>query len=244
MYFAITFTSIEDDSKVRNTWDDWHLIPTSRPLVAPPEVKTNYVDLPGANGSLDYTEILSGVKYQNREGTWEFIVENDHQEWHVLYKDLLAFLHGYRMKIKMESDPNYYYFGRMFVEEWVSNSSDRHSTVKFKYIIDPYKYPVSTTGDYDWLWDELQFVNIYEIYYGNFNVNGVKERNLINPREVDVIPAFTCGGDMVVEFDSNTYNLPTGTTNDSGIILHPGDNNMSFHGHGNVKVDYSTGRTL
>lgn len=244
MYFAITFTSVNDDSKIRNTWDDWHLIPSSRPLVVPPNTKTNFVDIPGADGSLDYTEILSGVKFENREGTWEFIVENGHQEWFVLYKDILGFLNGKRFKIELESDPGYYYFGRMFVDGWTSSSSDKHSTVTFKYIIEPYKYPTASTEGYDWLWDELQFVKIYEIYYGRFNVNGVKERNLINPRETEIIPAFTCVDEMVVEFNENTFTLPSGTTNDSGIILSPGDNIMTFHGHGNVIVDYSTGRTL
>ena len=244
MYFAITFTSIEDETKVRNTWDDWHLIPTSRPHVVPPEPKTNFVDVPGADGSLDYTEILSGIKFNNREGNWEFIVENGHQEWHVLYKDILSFLHGRRFKITLESDPDYYYFGRMSLESWESSSSDRYSKVNFKYVIEPYKYPNASTGSYDWLWDELQFVRIYEIYYGRFNVNGVKERNLINPRSVDITPAFTCADEMVVEFNDSTYTLPIGTTTDSGIILSPGDNNMSFHGHGDVIVDYSTGRVL
>ena len=44
MYHSITF----DNEK--NTWDDWHLIPSSRPLVAPPSIKSNYVDVAGVDG--------------------------------------------------------------------------------------------------------------------------------------------------------------------------------------------------
>ena len=34
-----------------HTYRDWHLIPTSRPVIEPPEVKTHIVDIPGANGA-------------------------------------------------------------------------------------------------------------------------------------------------------------------------------------------------
>lgn len=59
----------------KNTWSDWHLIPDGMPLVEPPPIKSNkgdYVDVPGAHGSLDYTGILSGIKYGDREGSWTF----------------------------------------------------------------------------------------------------------------------------------------------------------------------------
>ena len=53
MYHSITIGD-------KNTWDDWHLIPTTRPLFAPPGVKKNIVSIPGGDGSLDLTEALTG----------------------------------------------------------------------------------------------------------------------------------------------------------------------------------------
>ena len=53
MYHSITIGT-------KNTWDDWHLIPKSRPLVNPPSVKTNVVDIPGGDGALDLSTALSG----------------------------------------------------------------------------------------------------------------------------------------------------------------------------------------
>ena len=46
MYHSITIGS-------KNTWDDWYLIPSSRPVVNPPKPKTKYIDIPGADGHLD-----------------------------------------------------------------------------------------------------------------------------------------------------------------------------------------------
>lgn len=64
----------------RNTWDNWYLVPTSRPLVNPPQVKTHYVNVPGRNGALDLTEAIAGrAVYGNRTGNWEFYVMNPSQ---------------------------------------------------------------------------------------------------------------------------------------------------------------------
>lgn len=62
----------------KNTWDDWRLIPSSRPLYSPPEPKTNYIDIPGADGVIDASEAISGYPvYNNREGSIEFYVMNE-----------------------------------------------------------------------------------------------------------------------------------------------------------------------
>ena len=76
MYHSITFGD-------KNTWDDWHLIPSSRPLFNPPTPKTKYQDIPGANGKLDLSEALTGYPvYDNRIGSFEFYVMNGYQEWY------------------------------------------------------------------------------------------------------------------------------------------------------------------
>ena len=58
MYHSITFGD-------KNTWDDWHLIPSKRPSFNPPNVKSQYVDIPGGNGVLDLTESLTGYPLYN-----------------------------------------------------------------------------------------------------------------------------------------------------------------------------------
>ena len=36
----------------------YHLVPSKRPTIAPPPVRTEYVDIPGADSQLDYTEVM------------------------------------------------------------------------------------------------------------------------------------------------------------------------------------------
>ena len=43
----------------KHSFKDWGLILKERPDIKPPNVKTSYVDIAGANGSLDLTEVLS-----------------------------------------------------------------------------------------------------------------------------------------------------------------------------------------
>ena len=67
MYHSVRFTK---KGVVKNSWSDWYLVPSSRPVINPPEPKFNTVDIPGANGSIDLTEVVSGdVVYQNRTGS-------------------------------------------------------------------------------------------------------------------------------------------------------------------------------
>lgn len=72
--YTITFSNLNGS---KNTWSDWQLIPTSRPVAAPPEMNTHYVEIPGRNGVIDLSTFLTGEPtYKNRTGTWEFIVCN------------------------------------------------------------------------------------------------------------------------------------------------------------------------
>lgn len=234
-----------DGTNPIDSYDDLKIVPESRPLVNPPEVKTEYVDVPGADGSLDYTEALAGLKFKDREGTWSFYVLNDsftlnhsYMAWNELYSYLLKNLHGQRKRMLLESDPGFYYLGRVFVDQWASNKD--YSKLTLKYIIEPWKYPTETTASRDWLWNEL-FANT--ILYGKFDVVGQKHRNLINPSNDPIIPAFSCTSAMTVTFGANTYDLPSGNST-PGFKIVPGDNFMVFTGNGRVTVDYSIGRQL
>lgn len=122
----------------KNTYDDYHLIPSSRPLIAPPVPKSNYVELPGGDGAIDLSQSLTKyVTYKNREGTWEFYVENGHN-WVDIYEKLLE-INGRSVTVILEDDPDYHYTGRVEIESWESANDGTWSTVTIKYVLQPYK---------------------------------------------------------------------------------------------------------
>ena len=70
---AHSITFINPSGTERNTWTNWKLIPTQKPVVPMPEFDNNYVEIPGSNGSLDLSEYLTGGPvYRDRSGSFEF----------------------------------------------------------------------------------------------------------------------------------------------------------------------------
>ena len=217
----------------KNTFDEWGLVPTSRPAVAPPEVKTTCVDLPASHGVLDYTTVLlAEPPYGQRKGSWEFALRPG-DRWASVYSSVLNYLHGVRHTVILEDDPAFRYVGRLTVNSWKSDPG--YSLLTIDYDLDPFKYSVNASDDTDWLWDEL-FVDV--IRYGRFTVSGTKYRNFVNTGLKAAIPTFTCAAPMTVEFDGSTYGLVAGKNYNAGLALRPGDNIMVFTGNGDVTVSY------
>ncbi len=157
MYHSITFGD-------KNTWDDWHLIPTSRPVFNPPSVKTKTLEVPGSDGLIDLSESLTGYPvYENRTGSFEFIVVNNSFEqvteftpWYSIYSDIMDYLHGQKMQAILEDDESYYYEGRFSVEAWDSSGNKDYSTITINYDVGPYKWLTLSSLE-DWLWDPFNF---------------------------------------------------------------------------------------
>lgn len=148
-----TMLPILDDNKRKflhgiNTADDWYLIPASRPAIAPPEVYTNYVDLPAANGKIDLSEYLSGsTVYKNRTGSLIFYAENDKGIWNIRREIILNYLHGKEMYMALIDEPEYYYKGRFKASKPLdSDGKTQWSTVSIEYELEPFKYPFDGGG--------------------------------------------------------------------------------------------------
>lgn len=138
-----------------NTWDDWHLIPATRPTVAQAAVNSNFVNIPGREeGPIDMSEYLTGqIMYGSRSGKFKFYVDNDHEYWEDIRMKIVDYLHGKEMKMCLEDDPNFCYKGVFTLEEW--ESGDWNSSITIDYILEPYKYRIS--GGELWLWDPFNF---------------------------------------------------------------------------------------
>ena len=147
----------------KNTWNDFRLVAEKRPSVNPPEPKSEYIDVPGRNGSLDYSDILGGYPtYNDRTGSWDFIVVNDfyepvstHEEWYETYSKVMAYIQGKKVKVILEDDLEHYYRGRLHVSDY--SSGNNYSTLTIEYHLEPFKYSIYSTNDADWLWDPFNF---------------------------------------------------------------------------------------
>ena len=148
MYHSVYFIAGENLSLTGafNSYTTYNMIPDGRPVIATPTPVTNYIEVPGAIGQLDMSEALTGYPlYGNREGSLSFIVLNNYQgsdSWNKRYQHLCWHLHGKRLKMILEDDPEYYYEGRFTVDSWETPNSNDFSKVEIGYNLDPYKYDV------------------------------------------------------------------------------------------------------
>lgn len=100
----------------KHSYWDWGLMLKTAPEITAPKPKTHYVDIPGADGALDLTEMLTGkVQYKNRKISLEFVSMAGREEWSAIYSAILSELHGQIKEIRLDEDPLHIYTGRVTV---------------------------------------------------------------------------------------------------------------------------------
>lgn len=245
----------------RHTWEDWGLVPSSRPSVVLPSVKTNTIEIPGMNGVLDLSDIPFGtVTYGNRSGSWKFNIAHDKNglTWSETFSLISSYLHGKKKQCILTDDRSYYYEGRFTVDAF--NSGKNFSDITIKYDLKPFKYMIWTTTE-DWLWDpfDLIYGNITQAYFKNVMVSGTKtltwSQNEIG--EVPVTPKFEVvssdfnGLTISVENTYNgigeqTFELVDGTNQNEQIMFYcpdPDDSTIiKISGTGSISIDFRPGR--
>lgn len=145
MYYSITFVNSSNVKK--NTWEDWHLVPTSPPMIETPEPYTNFVEIPGrTEGPIDLSEALSnGPSYQNSDGAWDFILVDEGQPRIDLYQEIKNFLHGRRLKVILEEDYLHYYEGRFSTS--MPKTGNGFTQFSIGYEIAPVRYRLDGTKE-------------------------------------------------------------------------------------------------
>ena len=144
MYHSIVFKNA--DGITKNTWDNWHLIPTAKPSFPVPEPRTNYVDIPGKDGSIDMTTYLTGdVSYSDRSAAFEFIALDTENDWESRCTDISNFLHGKTIQIILEDDPFYYYEGRAVLEE--KKTDGQFPMIKIGCRVGPFKKHIGSNSE-------------------------------------------------------------------------------------------------
>lgn len=148
-----------DGKNVRNTWTDWHLIPTSRPVVAEAGVSTNFVEIPGRGTPVDLTEYLTGKPvYGARNGSWQFVIDNYHEYWESIRSQIVNFVHGKKLHVILSDVPTRYWEGRFTVGNL--EPGENFSNITINYVLDVYNYSIYGEND-DWLWDPFNFDTDY-----------------------------------------------------------------------------------
>lgn len=209
MYHSIFFDSW-------NTFDDWHLVPLSRPLFAPPSVKTTTISVPGANGTIDVSEILTGYPvYDNRKGSIDFTVLNGYGEWYERYSTISNILHGQKMRAVLEDELDYYYEGRFTINSWKSDK-DR-SKITIDYDVNPYKYLVRSSLDFP-IYDHIPLLRTEELAL-TYSRETYGYAPICPKIILDINSQYIVEAEIKMSFSNPTLNI-----NLEDVLLLPGEN--------------------
>lgn len=235
-FYSITFGE-------KNSWDEWALMPVREGKIefVPPDVKTEYVEVAGAESDLDMSEVLTGYPtYKNRTGSLKFRFYDNGVPVRTRYTKLKNYLHGRSMRAVVEDDPSYYYEGRFAVGKLEYAKQGNWADTEISYNVKPYKLELTSSVE-DWLWDPFNFETGIIREYGTLEVNGERTLTIIGSRKPTVPKFIVTGGALTLSFGTNLYNLPVGTTVIPQITLMDNEYEMIFSGTGTVSIEFRGG---
>ena len=129
----------------KDTYTEYGLLLASK-SISLPEVRTNMIDVPGRDGLLDASEVLTGeVTYKNRTITLKLtgVDTVSGKTWPDTISDFCNKVHGKRVKVTFPEDTAHYYSGRCSVGQ--VELVKMMQTIPVAVDCDPWKYKNAKT---------------------------------------------------------------------------------------------------
>lgn len=202
-----------------HSWDDFSLILQPDWEIEAAQPKIEQLDIPGGDGVLDFTEAFGGIKYKNRKLTFPFKTFVPRSLFWTLFSTIQNTINGQYMKIVIDSDPDWYYMGRITVDKWKADQNIGSITVECD--CEPYKYK-----KYKTIRTEIITTSGTIIY--------------VNSR-MPVIPKFTLSAAAVIAYNGTQYALNAGETTTGEIVFCEGNNVLTVTGDTTITVEYQEG---
>lgn len=197
----------------QHSYNNFSLI-LSKKTIGSPKPRIKNVEVPESDGYIDLTEYFGEVKYDNRSLKFVFSVVNGSYE--SAYSALMNAIHGKSMKITLDDDPNYYYIGRVMINEWTSNPVLQ--TIEVECDCEPYKYKEYET-----------IIRESIIESKMVGLNNWKKK---------VVPTFITSATFTIQFGTISVTQSAGTFIIPSIILEEGSHVITFTGTGTVTIKY------
>lgn len=232
-------TFVVDGTSV-HSFRDLGLLPAAPPNFGYAEPEIVRVPIPGASGSLDLSDTLTGyTAYRDRMPELLFYLPGTERQRETLRAKTAAALHGRLVQIVPDESPDGYWYGRLQVEAPVHDSAADTLTVSG--YLDPYKYDRRRT-DQDWLWDPFNFETGVIREYGSLTVDGSLTVTVVSS-PIGGCPTFITSAAMTVTYDGTTYSLPAGSSAVDAIELPHSETEVTFTfaGTGTVAIRFRAG---
>ena len=194
-------------------------------VLSAPEIKSNYVDKPGGDGSWDLsTAMTDGIpRYKNRTLTLKFECSKDTRtDRENLLNNMVDQLDGFEWPIVLPDRPTYYLKGRVHIAE--NQSSPAYAAITITANVEPWFYAErETIVELDAPITASTETAIFQLWN--------------NGRRV-VSPLLTVDGKANLSFKGNRTTLTTGTYEWPALQLWPGMSEIGYLGEGTLTFTY------
>ncbi len=191
--------------------------------VQPAPPKINLVDVPGADGSKDLSTQPAGrVVFGDRKILWTFALYPG-DNWDAKHRQVSNLLNGLACDIVLDTDPDYYYQGRLAVSKYKKDRLLRQITIEAT--CKPYK------------------LKQVETKLSAGLTTAYRPLALVNERKM-VIPTITVTAETTLRWQNATLTVAAGTHRIADIELQPGANVLEAKvtsGTGEITVAYQEG---
>ena len=172
----------------------------------------------GGNSSLDLTEALGGIAYE--DGSIEFKFTLFSQEALARMKNDI---HGRHMDIILEREPDFCYNGR------ISCTKEAQDGRLYELCLTAQVYPYK--------FERMEVIHTE-------TVDGKEKEILLQNDTMPVMPTIVVEGNVCATHEGTKYRMETGEYQDPDFILHEGDNRIKISGKGSIKLAYRRGRII
>lgn len=201
-----------------HSFNDLNLV-LSKVEIPPATPKTNFVEIPGADGSVDLTEAHGKINYNDRDGAKFTFTVFPFDDFEEKKKQVSNLLNGQRKKVIVDKDPDYFWDGRCSVDSYASDKNLHQIVISAK--LAPYKLKKHLT----------------RVVVPSGENNAVC---LTNGRKT-AVPTIICTADTTIVFNGNTFSVNAGTHKILNIELFEGDNHITVTSTGSVEFNYQEG---
>ena len=201
-----------------HSFRDFRLILSTK-TIGTPSPKTELIDIPGGDGVLDLTDFFGETKYGNRTLTFEFSTLVPEPDFMALFSMVQNALHGKKMTITLDDDPEWYYTGRISLSEWKADRNIGKLTIDCD--CEPYKRSTNPTV-------------ITKAVSGTENITLPNSRKRVVP-EVKIESE---SGLNIVYQVGNVWDLGSGSYTLPELELLGGNNTVTVTGTGTIAFTY------
>ena len=203
-----------------------------------PEEKEILKDIPFKQGVLDFSTLLGGRVFKNREIEYVFMLFNTpYNQRKIVERNIKQKLMVHsKNKLFDTHDSNYYWLGKCKSVE-VENG-EQFNQLKVTITFDCYPYMFSNINYFDDYWDTFEFDEDVA-NYTKYIVKGSLDFPLFNAGSVAVKPEITVDNRFSVKVnDEAPIVFEAGSKQDYYLSLRPGVNDVHVEGTGTIKFHY------